>query len=276
VIKDEGTGAYRLEIVPDISGCVKVCTGVEHAIALTSDGFVYAWGDNTYGQLGNGRKKNSEKPQKVKGLSDIEDISSGYYHCMALNKNGNVYTWGRNNHGQLGDGRYTRYSDYNTGSKLLKDNDRRSAYMVNTLSDIVQIAAGSGHCFALRKDSVVFEWGELIPTLFELDPDRKTKTPAEVEGLENIVQISAFGIHALALSASGDIWRWGNTVHAPGEGWDSPRKTAVFPDPLRITAGFIDTVITSNNEIWQGYPRDGYENGESKRIVSEKDIAALR
>lgn len=261
--------------MPDISNCVKVCTGKEYAIALTSDGAVYAWGDNKYGQLGLGANRKTKTPKRVKALSSIIDIACGSRHCMALSDKGEVFTWGSNDQGQLGDGKFTKHSDYGMGSFILENHDRRSPFLIESLSDIIQIAAGSGHSFALREDGVVFEWGtgDDMGVFLYLESDFKMKTPYTVEGLEQIVQISAYGIHALALSSSGEVWRWGNVTTIPGEGWDPPYKTAEFPNPATLIAGTTDIVITENGEIWQGLVDDKhYHDGKAECVISKKDI----
>ncbi|MCT6811382.1 MAG: InlB B-repeat-containing protein, partial [Bifidobacterium sp.] len=80
---------------------VQVSAGGQHSLALGSDGFVYAWGWNYYGQLGNGgRGGYSTAPVRVQnpnnsgeGLKAIQ-ISAGLWNSMALGDDGTVYTWG--------------------------------------------------------------------------------------------------------------------------------------------------------------------------------------
>jgi len=89
-----------------------IAAGANHSLALLDDSTVWAWGNNTYGQLGNGTTTNSDVPvQVVTGpggffslLYDVVAIAAGGDHSMALTVNGTVLTWGYNNNGQLGDG----------------------------------------------------------------------------------------------------------------------------------------------------------------------------
>ena len=90
---------------------VQVATGGFVSLALTEDGFVYAWGEDTYGQMGQGTTDtNVNTPVKVKGvggsgfLSNITKISCRWVHCMALASDGTLYAWGRIIQSQLGDG----------------------------------------------------------------------------------------------------------------------------------------------------------------------------
>ena len=92
----------------------QISAGGEHSLALGSDGYAYAWGYNTYGQLGNNSSYNySAVPVRVrdpasptdtsKGLQAVE-VSAGGWHSLAIGSDGNTEAWGINSNGQLGDG----------------------------------------------------------------------------------------------------------------------------------------------------------------------------
>lgn len=79
-----------------------ISSGMAHTIALKEDGSVWAWGDNTYGQLGNGTYKSSTYPVRVKGLNSIVRIDAGGYHNFAERRDGKTFSWGRGDKGQTG------------------------------------------------------------------------------------------------------------------------------------------------------------------------------
>lgn len=82
---------------PQISG------GADHSLALKSDGTVWAWGENWWGQLGDGTTPGrSCKPVQVSGLSGVIAISGGGGHSLALKSDGTVWAWGYNKYGELG------------------------------------------------------------------------------------------------------------------------------------------------------------------------------
>lgn len=93
--------------IPGLSGIMAIAAGPGYALALKSDGTVYAWGDNAYGQLGNGTKTETYVPVQVIGLTGITQISAGRLHGAAVTEDGGLYMWGNNNRGQLGDGTTT-------------------------------------------------------------------------------------------------------------------------------------------------------------------------
>jgi alpha-tubulin suppressor-like RCC1 family protein len=62
----------------------------------------WAWGQNDYGQLGDGTNTARNTPVQVRGLSGMQDIDGGFGHSLALKSDGTVWAWGRNKFGQLG------------------------------------------------------------------------------------------------------------------------------------------------------------------------------
>jgi len=87
-----------------LTDIVAIAVGQHHSLALRSDGTVWAWGCNKYGQLGDGTTKDRHTPVQVIGLNDVIAIAAGYYHSLALKSDGTVWAWGCNRYGQLGDG----------------------------------------------------------------------------------------------------------------------------------------------------------------------------
>ena len=90
--------------VPGITGVTAISAGGYHTIALKSDSTVRTWGNNWYGQLGNGGTVDNTTPAEIPGIADIKAIAGGYYHTVAIKKDGTVLAWGSNYYGQLGDG----------------------------------------------------------------------------------------------------------------------------------------------------------------------------
>src|SRR5690606_31060028 len=95
-------------MVPEPAGVTftSISGGGAHSVALGSDGNAYAWGDNYYGQLGDGTNTDSNTPVQVQAPAGVTftSISAGVNHSVALGSDGNAYAWGYNGYGQLGDG----------------------------------------------------------------------------------------------------------------------------------------------------------------------------
>jgi alpha-tubulin suppressor-like RCC1 family protein len=107
-----GTGnttdqTYASTFVPGGYSWVTASVGSLHSCGLTAGGLVYCWGDNTYGQIGNGGTTTAQIPTLVPGLSGVVDISATSWSTCAVLTSGNMKCWGRNQEGQVGDGTTT-------------------------------------------------------------------------------------------------------------------------------------------------------------------------
>jgi len=89
------------------TGAIGIAAGDSHAVAMKTDGTVWAWGSNTHGQLGNGTTTDSVTPVQVSGMSGVEAVAAGYSDTVALKIDSTVWAWGSNSNGQLGNGTTT-------------------------------------------------------------------------------------------------------------------------------------------------------------------------
>ena len=84
--------------------------GQRHMIATTTDGKLYAWGYNGFGQLGNNTTTNYSSPIQVGALTTWSKVGAGTYFSMAVKTDGTLWAWGKNAIGQLGQGNTTNRS----------------------------------------------------------------------------------------------------------------------------------------------------------------------
>jgi hypothetical protein len=158
-------------------------------LTVRSNGTVWAWGDNFYGELGNGTTSGSTVPVQVNGLSNVIAIAGGYLHSLAVRSNGTVWAWGRNEHGELGNG--------------TSDLDSVVPVQVSGLSNVAAVAAGYAYSVALRSDGTVWAWGYNADG--ELGNGMTTDSPAPVQisGLSNVVAVASGTYHSLAIGSDG-------------------------------------------------------------------------
>jgi alpha-tubulin suppressor-like RCC1 family protein len=146
-----GIGSYTdqpspVHVSDILSNVVNVSAGWFHAVALTSNGKVWTWGDNLAGEIGNGITSTTgvSVPIQVPGLNSVLAVSAGDGFTAILKTDGTVWTWGGNGFGQLGDGTYT---------------DRSSPVQVKNLSDVILLAARDYHVLVVKSDGTVWAWG---------------------------------------------------------------------------------------------------------------------
>ena len=103
-----GDGGASKESFPKPVGTDKnwalISGGSLYTIAGKSDGTIWAWGLNNYGQLGLGHTEDKSSPQRLGQAADLVKVSAGNLHSAALRRSGILWTWGDNQDGQLGDG----------------------------------------------------------------------------------------------------------------------------------------------------------------------------
>ncbi len=187
------------------SGVVAVSAGSDHSLALRSDGSVWAWGDNDFGQLGDrGATIDQQTPVPVSGLgSGVVAVSAGGDHSVALRSDGSVMAWGQDYSGQLGDDHY-----------LLNYAYPRSVFGLGAGSGVVAVSAGRIHSLALRSDGSVVAWGgDDNGQLGDGGANTNRPWPVPVVGLgvgSGAVAVSAGYSHSLAVRSNGSVWAWGD------------------------------------------------------------------
>jgi alpha-tubulin suppressor-like RCC1 family protein len=196
-----------------VKGITAITRGNWHSLALTSDGTVWAWGRNSWGQLGNGTWNNSNVPVQVSGLTGITAIAAGAAYSLALKSDGTVWTWGDNGDGQLGNRTW--------------DNSNLPV-QVSGLTGITTIAAGDSHSLALKNDGTVWAWGYNRHGQLGNGTNKDSNVPVQVSGLTGITAISAAGdSHSIALKNDGTIWAWGD--NGDGELGNGTNKDSNVP-----------------------------------------------
>jgi len=79
-----------------------LAAGLGHTVVLKSNGQLWAWGDNSHGQLGDGTTKTRLKPKRVGSTRSWKRVACGGSHTLAIAGDGTLWAWGMNNRGQLG------------------------------------------------------------------------------------------------------------------------------------------------------------------------------
>ncbi|MHB8961578.1 MAG: RCC1 domain-containing protein [Saccharofermentanales bacterium] len=238
-----------------------ISAGLYHTVLLNESGDVYAWGDNSFGQLGIGTTDNKELPAKVEGLTDVIMVSAGAYHTLALSASGDVYAWGRNTFGQIGDGTTTI---------------SLSPVRIEDIPPMMEISAGSFHSIGLAINGGVYTWGDNTlgqsgPVESEIIYDSaqnvlgsRVLKPQLMAG-PGIRSISAGGSHSLYLDDAGIVYAWGDNGSGQlGDGTVISRGTPMPVSGLSsvtdISAGFSYNMAVSDISTGEGAAAVRYQN----------------
>jgi alpha-tubulin suppressor-like RCC1 family protein len=170
-------------------------------------GGVRCWGNNMYGQLGDGTTTSRPTPPPTDVLTGVQAIATGFNHTCALMTTGGVRCWGYNRLGELGDGTTT---------------SRATPPPTDVLTGVQAIAAGGGHTCALVTTGGVRCWGSNSHGQLGDGTWASRSTPPTTDVLTEVQAIATGVSHACALMTTGGVRCWGaNTVVQSIEGWQT-------------------------------------------------------
>ncbi|XP_034946431.1 probable E3 ubiquitin-protein ligase HERC4 isoform X2 [Chelonus insularis] len=219
---------------------IQVACGYKHAIALTNNGELYAWGSNDEGQLGIGPEVKAElKPKLVSSLAamPIAFIACGGSHTIVVSKSGAIYVWGKNTFGQLGINS-TQNLSYPFQLRTLRN------------SKVRHVSCGEDFSAFLTADGGVFTCGAGMYGQLGHGTTSNEILPRQIIELMGsvVTQISCGKRHMLALIPSrGRVYAWGlggagqlgirvvRTVATPQVvlgPWVSPNGTSIYQSDI--------------------------------------------
>lgn len=227
---------------------IQMSNGASYAIS--ADGVLYAWGQNTNGQLGIGSTVNQGTPVAVPASSfggeQVAAVSSGTSFTLVLTQSGEVYAMGGNVQNQIGPGA--------AGLRSVS---------VPTLVDIpgtvISVEAGTNTAIVLTAEGRVYGWGQsdfgqLVKGTIESDGSlsgsavASSPTPTEIQGLpDGIVEVHVGSRWAIAITDGGEVWTWGD------RGWLDATREGEVAAPARVAdldgVRIVDVVSGPNHAL---------------------------
>ncbi len=188
-----------------------ISLGYSHSAAVTENGGLYMWGENSEGQLGTGDTNNSNIPVKI--MDDIVYVALGTRFSAAISKDGSLYMWGSNNMGQLGNG--------TTVSSLVP---------IKVLENVAAVSLGSTHAGALTKDGSLYMWGN--NNMGQLGNGTTETCYAPIKIMDDVIQISMNSFCSGAVKRDGSLYVWGDNfsgqlTNLGGSGGMTPHSTPI-------------------------------------------------
>ncbi len=176
-------------------------------MAIKSNGTLWSWGFNTYGELGNGTNggyTHTNVPGQVGTETSWQSVAAGNDFTVALQEDGSLWAWGANHRGQLGDGT-------NTNSNIPVPIESGTTWL--------SVTAGDYFALAIKSDGTLWSWGYNGYGVLGTGDYTNTNAPVQVGLDTNWFSISAGSNHVLAIKSDDSLWAWGyNQSGALGNG----------------------------------------------------------
>jgi uncharacterized repeat protein (TIGR02543 family) len=256
-----------------------------HSLVVTATGQVYAWGNNDFGQLGDGSTIDRTTPtlisfNELQSGERIKSVKAGSSHSIAVTTSGRVYSWGRNTYGQLGNGTYIQQ----TTPTLISV----TGYYNNPIQSV---ATGYIHSLALSSNGEVYAWGYNSDGSVGKGSNSTVPNPTLInfDGLlngEKIKSIEASERTSVAVTTSGRVYVWGdNRQGQVGDGLSATKirnpKLISFDgiqsgetiEDVDVGAG-RSLALTTNGRVytWGGYD---YSNDSSNTFITTPTLISF-
>ena len=191
--------------------CSSVCSA-----AITSDGKLYTWGDNKYGQLGIEHAPNMSTPVFI--MDNVADFVYGREYAAAITVDGALYTWGNNKNGSLGNG--------------TKDN---SYSPCRIMDNVKSVAFSEDFGAAITTDNELYLWGRNDDG--QVGDGSQDTALAPIKVLNNVIDVKLGAYHTVALTTSGEMFAWGSNGYGElgiGEEGSYSGPPRIVTSPVKV------------------------------------------
>lgn len=185
-------------------GAVSLSEGGVHGCAAAASGETYCWGNNVYGQLGDGTNNRSPHPAHVTGGHLFASVAAGGYHTCGIKADGSAWCWGQNTSGQLG------------GAAAA---DTTAPGQVSSSVVFTKLVAGTDHTCGLASDGSAYCWGGNARGQLGDGSTTSHNTPTAVAGGLTFKSLSAGDLQTCGVTTGNVAYCWGNNEFgAVGDG----------------------------------------------------------
>ena len=276
--------------VPSSEGTRQVTAGYGHTCARHESGTVSCWGDNAFGQVGQGASRATPvgQPSAVSSVGSAVDVAAGTFHTCAAQEDGAVHCWGRipsirQDGGEhvvegldgvisLGSGHEYACGVHEDGSVSCWgwDPPRRDAglsvvelaapHRIDGVESVTAIDAGRNHVCVVAEAGNVYCWGSNESQQLGLLSDAPVEQPHIVEGISGAIDVTVGTMHTCALDSTGTTYCWGDRRLIDGASGDTadPLRVETIPDAVAISAGPGFTCAVNGDGVadcWGQVPR---------------------
>jgi len=272
------SSASRTVESESFDAAIFVVAGNATSYVICSNNYLWGWGSNRVGQIGNGQRLHHDYPQitHTRILDNVIYVSANGQlqrsrtgsHVLAIRDDNSLWAWGENSTGQVG----------------VVFPPPHQLEPVFVMDNVAAVSAGGAHSMAIGLDGSLWVWGDNSwGQLGNGTIGNVSATPVKI--MEDVMAASAGVFHSAAITSDGDLWVWGaNPLGQIGDGTTYGRiaPTRVKSDVVAISLGLHFTLaITSNSELWawgsntDGILGDGVEMYNAIPIKLMDDISYI-
>ncbi len=196
------------QITSGAGSWTQVAAGDNFGMAVDTNGYLWTFGRNSYGQLGINLTADKSSPVQLAGTTVWSKIAGGMFHAAGITSTGALFCWGANYYGQLGNN--------NAGNAV------KSPIQILAGTSFSQIACGNDYSVAILANGLLYGWGYGVynlgwdGTYWSTDyfVDEFGSSPTQIRNISgSFTQVSAGASHALAIKTDGKLYAWGNASH---------------------------------------------------------------
>lgn len=260
----------RLDIglVEGLSDVIAISSGYAHKLALTKTGDVWAFGNNSQGQLGQDTAtiKNSDVPVKVNfsanaNMGKIIQVIASSDASYALDNKGQVWAWGSNEYGNLGKGLVCDEYDITLTPNCIKHDFIPSMVLLPNKPNVTELAVGRDHVLALTDKGHVYGWGLNLSSQVGYKGDDKVGTGDAWEEVidkptllpwsttQTVKHIYANGTTSYAMLNNRKIYPWGIFGETNAEGKTEYVELSIPTDKLPNLTDVNDMAVGALHQI---------------------------
>ncbi|MCL1874782.1 MAG: InlB B-repeat-containing protein [Synergistaceae bacterium] len=217
-----------------------IAAGYHYTMATKTDGNLWVWGNNQYGQLGIDTDGKSQTiPFNVGTGYNLASIDAGFGHTIEIKIDGNLWAWGRNDYGQLGNG--------------LTTNSYTPVQEETSAKNWAAVAAGYDHTAAIKTDGSLWTWGSNENGKLGYDLTTQCNSPDQMGMDKNWAAVTVGQYHTIAIKTDGSLWAWGG--NSKGQLCDG--TTTNNSSPKRVGTANNWVAVFSGGEYSMAKKTDG-------------------
>lgn len=229
---------------------LSVSDGWNHTIAIKTDGTLWAWGKNEYGQLGDNTTVNKPTPTQIGTATNWQTIATGINHSLAIKTDGTLWFWG------------SRFNIYGTSTQ------NNIPSQIGTDTNWLKLAGGQHHCAAIKTNGTLWTWGENSTGQLGDGTTIYRTTPIQVGTATDWLDVSAGTRYTIATKNNLSFWSWGyNYGGQLGLGTSGNTSDVYIPtqvgtslDSNKISAGGYHVLVKNS---------DGFIRGTGSNVVGQ-------